>query len=198
MQNKRCPWCAKKISSGSTLANRIKIGLMPVRTCKHCSGAFSSSASTWIIFLALMVTWAFFAGSVLEFIIICILLAAAIITAVLLALFDKYTVFKLGADGKRAERQDVKYSGKTDEKNIFLRKGDLLLTDIALDESPAFWVTAPIQITKYSQKTGKTEFVFLYEHTDNLSVIKGRALKVYSEKEEEPIYISEVAEKTNK
>ena len=171
---------------------------MPVRTCKHCSGAFSSSASTWIIFLALMVTWAFFAGSVLEFIIICILLAAATITAVLLALFDKYTVFKLGADGKKSEGQGIKYSGKISENNIVMHKGDLFLTDKALDESPAFYSTAPIQITKFSQKTGKTEFVFLYEHTDNLSTIKDRVLKVYSEKEEGPIYISEVAEKTNK
>ena len=201
MENKRCPWCGKNISSGVTAMEKIKNGLSPVRMCPHCSNAFSTNISSFLLAALILIIWMFFAGSVLDFVFACILLVSGLAFAVILSLLEKYGIQRISLDGKKQMNSALRYRAKIiGGKTTPSIKKKQLLTNREFNNSPSFSVSSPILITKYSMKRAEVEFVFLYDHADNKILIENGAFEalIPNNNGYEPLMLCQIAPKKQK
>ena len=116
----------------------------------------------------------------LEFVITLSFLVLSVAASVVLSLSGKYNIYKIDINGKRAEEGHIMYTGviKTRRNTEGIKK-TILLTDRNFDVKPEFSSLSPIKIYKYSSKSGKIEFAFLYEHSDNHALIETGKFEVY-------------------
>ena len=91
MKTKRCPWCGKKLSNGSNIWERIKIGIKPVHQCPFCFNPMSSPLSTILYAPILLVLIGFYLNTnTLLFIVYCLSAVVAFALCLLLIIFGKY------------------------------------------------------------------------------------------------------------
>lgn len=177
---KRCPWCGKPLCNSGKITHKLRLGMSPVSVCPQCSNACSSSLSTSILLFLILIVWSFFAGNLLEFIITIFLLALSVTVSILLSLSGRYNIYKIDANGKKMEEGGIIYTGTiTDRQNSERLKKAILVTDRDFDKKPEFSGASPIEVRKYSTKSGAIEFRFLYEHSCNRDLIEGGELEVY-------------------
>ena len=192
MKTKRCPWCGKKLSNGSNIWERIKIGIKPVHQCPFCFNPMSSPLSTILYAPILLVIIGFYLNTnTLLFIVFCLSAVVAFALCLLLIIFGKYNYYKMGPDGKKLDSNEKKYKGCIQVAEYSkLRKNQLLLTDKSFDKSESFSLPSPIRITKYSMKKHRIEFTFLYDQEQNQSLIESGAFIAYVPDDSNPIPIN--------
>ena len=185
LNNERCPWCGKTLFSSTSTFKRIKFGLSPAHLCPHCQNAFSSVISTVVYLPVIALIIYFFIGTTFISILLAIaaLLCLAACAAILLVGRIKY--YKISNDGKKYKQKAVRFTRRLRHQGSApLHRGDILPTSRDFDELPAFQTMAPIKIMKYSARSGKVTFEFLYEHEDNEALSSASSFEAYVPQDE--------------
>ena len=182
--SRRCPWCGKRVFDGASVLKKVTIILSPVRYCPECSNYLTTYYSTAFYGMLLSAACYLYIGKKL-IILYGMLIVAAIVYAVsiVIAFLGKYKWHRFASDGKRNKFSfsNCSFIGTCENKNC---KKSIALTEKTFDERAAFSVSSPINITKYSKKTGKIEFVFLYDHPDNGLLVENSGFEAYIQSEE--------------
>lgn len=180
--DKRCPWCGKQIKMGNSFSERLKYCIAPVRQCKECLNPMSSTASV-LVYLPILMAFVmlYLNVSVTEFVITMIVLALLFVGGIVMLGCGAVTYKKMGADGKNIVESKQKYCAVViSELPLRIAKGGILLTSADFDGSKAFESSSPIKVLKYSEKSRKIEFQFLYSNEKTSELLQAKQLTAFS------------------